>query len=54
MLKAKAKEAGRCMTVGEDKAYGTADHVAKLCAINGAAGVRSGHLNSSPSARPAE
>jgi hypothetical protein len=28
MLKAKAKEAGRRVTVGEDKAYDTADHVA--------------------------
>ena len=29
MLKAKAKKAGRRITVGEDKAYNTADHVAK-------------------------
>ena len=34
MLKAKAKEAGRRITVGEDKAYDTADHVANLRAIN--------------------
>ena len=34
MLKAKAKEAGRRITVGEDKAYDTADHVASLRAIN--------------------
>ena len=34
MLKAKAKETGRRITVGEDKAYDTADHVAKLRAIN--------------------
>ncbi len=37
MLKAKAKKAkkaGRRITVGEDKAYDTADHVAKLRAIN--------------------
>ena len=34
MLKAKAKQAGRRITVGEDKAYDTADHVAKLRAIN--------------------
>jgi len=34
MLKAKAKEAGRRITAGEDKAYDTADHVAKLRAIN--------------------
>ena len=34
MLKAKAKEAGRRITVGEDKAYDTADHVAKLRAVN--------------------
>src|SRR4030088_2132846 len=33
-LKAKAKEAGRRITVGEDKAYDTADHVANLRAIN--------------------
>jgi transposase len=33
MLKAKAKQAGRRITVGEDKAYDTADHVAKLRAI---------------------
>src|ERR1700676_918116 len=34
MLKAKAKEAGCRITVGEDKAYDTADHVARLRAIN--------------------
>jgi transposase len=34
MLKAKAKESGRRITVGEDKAYDTADHVAKLRALN--------------------
>jgi transposase len=34
MLKAKVKEAGRRITVGEDKAYDTADHVANLRAIN--------------------
>ena len=34
MLKAKAKQAGRRITVGEDKAYDTADHVANLRAIN--------------------
>ena len=34
MLKAKAKEAGCRITVGEDKAYDTADHVAHLRAIN--------------------
>ena len=34
MLKAKAKEAGGRITVGEDKAYDTADHVAHLRAIN--------------------
>jgi hypothetical protein len=34
MLKAMAKDAGRRITVGEDKAYDTADHVAKLRAIN--------------------
>jgi len=34
MLKARAKEAGRRITVGEDKAYDTADHVANLRAIN--------------------
>jgi len=34
MLKARAKEAGRRITAGEDKAYDTADHVAKLRAIN--------------------
>jgi hypothetical protein len=34
MLKAKAKQAGRRITVGEDKAYDTADHVAHLRAIN--------------------
>ena len=34
MLKAKAKEAGGRITVGEDEAYDTADHVAHLRAIN--------------------
>ena len=34
MLKAKAKETGCRITVGEDKAYDTADHVANLRAIN--------------------
>jgi len=34
MLKAKAKQAGRRITAGEDKAYDTADHVANLRAIN--------------------
>jgi hypothetical protein len=34
MLKSKAKQAGRRITVGEDKAYDTADHVAKLRAVN--------------------
>ncbi len=34
MLKAKAKEAGRRITVGEDKACDTADHVANLRAFN--------------------
>lgn len=34
MLKAKAKEAGRRITVGEDKAYDTAEHVANLRALN--------------------
>src|SRR6266513_1816873 len=34
MLKATAKEAGRRITAGEDKAYDTADHVAHLRAIN--------------------
>jgi transposase len=34
MLKAKAKEAGRRITVGEDKAYDTADHVANLRTLN--------------------
>ena len=34
MLKAKAKEAGCRITVGEDKAYDTADHVVYLRAIN--------------------
>src|SRR6202142_1917680 len=32
--KAKAKESGGRITVGEDKAYDTADHVAKLRALN--------------------
>ena len=34
MLKAKAQAAGRRITVGEDKAYDTVDHVAKLRDIN--------------------
>jgi transposase len=34
MLKAKARQAGRRITAGEDKAYDTADHVAKLRALN--------------------
>jgi transposase len=34
MLKAKAKETGRRITAGEDKAYDTADHVANLRGIN--------------------
>jgi transposase len=34
MLKAKAKKAGRRITVGEDKAYDTTDHVTKLRALN--------------------
>ena len=34
MLKAQAREAGCRITVGEDKAYDTADHVAHLRAIN--------------------
>src|SRR5438034_11127017 len=34
MLKARATEAGRRITVGEDKAYDTADHGANLRAIN--------------------
>src|SRR5450631_924206 len=34
MLKTKAREAGRRITAGEDKAYDTADHVAKLRAID--------------------
>ena len=34
MLKAKAKAPGCRITVGEDKAYDTADHVAHLRAIN--------------------
>ena len=34
MLKAKAKLAAGRITVGEDKAYDTADHVANLRAIN--------------------
>lgn len=33
MLKSKAKAASRCITVGEDKAYDVADHVAKLRAM---------------------
>ena len=34
MLKAKAKEAGRRIRVGEDKAYILTDHVANLRALN--------------------
>ena len=34
MLKTKAKEAGRRITAGEDKAYDSADHVAALRAAN--------------------
>jgi hypothetical protein len=34
MLKVKAKESCRRITVGEDKAYDTADHVAELRALN--------------------
>src|SRR4249919_4084329 len=34
MLKAKAKKTGRRITVGEDKAYDTANHVANLRALN--------------------
>jgi transposase len=34
MLKAKAKEAGRRITVGEDNAYDTTNHVANLRAVN--------------------
>jgi transposase len=34
MLRTMAKESGRRITVGEDKAYDTADHVAKLRALN--------------------
>ena len=34
MLETKSKEAGRRITVGEDKAYDTADHVANLRALN--------------------
>jgi hypothetical protein len=34
MLKAKAKETGHRITVGEDKAFDSADHVAKLRAFN--------------------
>jgi hypothetical protein len=34
MLKVKAKEAGRRITVGEDKAYDIINHVAKLRALN--------------------
>ncbi len=34
MIKTKVKESGRRITVGEDKAYDTADHVAKLRALN--------------------
>ncbi len=34
MLRAKAKEGGHRITVGEDKAYDTAEHVARLRALN--------------------
>jgi hypothetical protein len=34
MLKAKAKQTGHCITVGEDKAFDSADHVAKLRATH--------------------
>jgi hypothetical protein len=34
MLKVKAKQAGRRITVGEDKAYDTSDHVTHLRAID--------------------
>jgi hypothetical protein len=34
MLAAKSKTAGHRITVGEDKAYDTADHVANLRAVN--------------------
>ncbi len=34
MLKAKAKETGLHITVGDDKAFDSANHVAKLRAIN--------------------
>jgi len=34
MLKAKAKQAGRRITAGEDKAYDTAEHVTKLRGLN--------------------
>jgi transposase len=34
MLKTNAKKSGRRITVGEDKTYDTADHVAKLRALN--------------------
>ena len=34
MLKAKVNKLGRRITVGEDKAYDTADHVTNLRAIN--------------------
>jgi hypothetical protein len=34
MLKAKAKGVGHTITVGEDKAYDTSDHVAALRAVN--------------------
>lgn len=34
MLKVKVKQSGRRITVGEDKAYDTADHVARLRALN--------------------
>ena len=34
MLEARSKQAGHRITVGEDKAYDTTDHVAKLRAMN--------------------
>jgi hypothetical protein len=34
MLEAEGRKAGRCITVGADKAYDTADHVANLRAID--------------------
>ena len=43
MLKAKAREVGGRIAVGEDKAYDTADHVAHLRAINVAPHVTQGN-----------